>query len=75
MTATIPDTVEGFEETLANPTRLGDYFRDGRPTAEFGEFVKGYAKTLTAKSRDLQDDAIRAQVEETTSDYDKDKLQ
>ena len=68
MTATIPDTVEGFEETLANPSRLGDYFRDGRPTAEFGEFVKGYAKTLTAKSRDLQDDAIRAQVEEVFAD-------
>jgi HK97 family phage major capsid protein len=64
MTATIPDTVEGFEETLANPSRLGDYFREGRPTAEFGEFVKGYAKTLTAKTRDLHDDAIRAQVEE-----------
>jgi len=62
-TATIPDTVEGFEETLANPTRLGDYFREGRPTAEFGAFVKGYAEKLTAKTRDLQDDAIKAQVE------------
>jgi len=64
MTTTIPETVEGFEETLANPTRLAGYFRDGRPTAEFGEFVKGYASKLTAKTRDLQDDAIRAQVEE-----------
>lgn len=68
MTATIPDTVEGFEETLDNPARLGRMFDNGRPRPEFGEWIKAYARTITAKTRDLQEDAIRAQVEEVFAD-------
>ncbi len=68
MTQTIPDTVEGFEETLDNPTRLAAMFDNGRPRPEFGAWIKAYAQKITAKNRDMQDDAIRAQVEEVFAD-------
>lgn len=73
MTVTIPDTVEGFEDVLSDPSKLSAYFDGGKPRPEFGEFVNGYVKNVTKANRDLQNDAIREQVEAVFADMLKDE--
>ncbi|GAA2209326.1 hypothetical protein GCM10009850_047840 [Nonomuraea monospora] len=60
MTTTIPASATDLEEMLADG-RVSAMFADGKPTAEFGEFIRAYAKALQEQGTELA-----AQVREET---------
>lgn len=74
MTITLPDTVEGFEDVLGDDRKLGAMFENGRPKAEFGEFVKGYVDKLTARDQTI-DEQIKTAVNEVFAEFLKDNGQ
>lgn len=68
MTFTLPDSVEGFETVLADDRKLSAMFENGKPKAEFGEFVRGYVEKITARDTSIEDN-VRTQVEEVFADF------
>lgn len=51
-TIPIPTSADELEEMLTDG-RVGDMFADGKPTAEFGEFIRNYASALQGKNTEL----------------------
>lgn len=71
MTITLPDTVEGFEDVLADDRKISAMFSNGRPLPEFGEFVRGYVEKITARDSSIEEN-VRAEVEKVFAEFLKD---
>ncbi len=67
-TVTVPTDAAGIEEILNSPTKLGEFFNEGKPLPEFGELVRGYAKIQAVKDSGIQEQ-IREQVKAVTADW------
>ncbi len=74
MTMTLPDTIEGFEDVLGDDNKIAAMFENGRPKPEFGEFLNGYVKKITARDKSL-DEQIKDQVNEVFAEFLKDNGQ
>jgi HK97 family phage major capsid protein len=74
MSITLPDTVEAFEEVLADNRKLAAMFDKGTPKPEFAEFVKGYVAKITSRDQSIEDQ-VREQVEQVFADMLKDNGQ
>lgn len=67
MTDVIPTGAAELEEMLSDPAKMKNLFKDGKPTAQFGELIKNYAE----KARDekleigaqIRDEAQKAVAE------------
>lgn len=74
MTMTLPDTIEGFEQVLGDDNKIAAMFENGRPKPEFGEFLNGYVKKITARDKGI-DEQIKDQVNEVFAEFLKDNGQ
>lgn len=74
MTMTLPDTIEGFEDVLGDDNKIAAMFENGRPKPEFGEFLNGYVKKITARDKAI-DEQIKDQVNEVFAEFLRDNGQ
>lgn len=64
---TIPSTATELEEMLADG-RVSNMFADGKPTAEFGDFIRAYAKALQGEGTELAAQ-VREETQRVLADY------
>ncbi|MET8987753.1 phage major capsid protein [Nonomuraea wenchangensis] len=67
MTTTIPTSATELEEMLADG-RVAAMFEGGKPSADFGDFIKAYANALQGEGTDLAAQ-VREETQRVLADY------